>query len=136
LIGLEQLLRDNGFQILYGDTDSLFVKNINNVDSNNVTLMAKEKYRVEFSEDKKWKVLFLLKEKKQYFGVLKNGKLLYKMLLGLKNSYPSFFNEIITSLISKEIITSQDSSSDRNLRVSEKNSYWNQEKIFTRVGVD
>jgi DNA polymerase elongation subunit (family B) len=118
LLELEQLLKENGFKILYGDTDSLFVKKVDNIngdeggDSNcsygyraiDITTMAKERFKVEFSKDKVWKVLVLLNNKKQYFGILDDEEVCYKKLVGLKNNYPPFFNDVVSNLISKETI--------------------------------
>ena len=103
LLGLKHLLRTNNFEILYGDTDSLFVNGaaINDFD---IVSMAKEKFQVDFAQDKVWKILVLMKNKKQYFGILENGKVIHKTLVGLKNNYPSYFKEVVEQLISEETI--------------------------------
>jgi DNA replicative helicase MCM subunit Mcm2 (Cdc46/Mcm family) len=103
LLGLKDLLHTNNVEILYGDTDSLFVNGgaISDVD---IVSMAKEKFQVDFAQDRVWKILALMKNKKQYFGILKNGKAMHKTLVGLKNNYPSYFNEVVEQLISKETI--------------------------------
>ena len=66
--------------------------------------MAKEKFQVDFTQDKVWKILVLMKNKKQYFGILENGNVMHKTLVGLKNNYPSYFNEVVGQLMSKETI--------------------------------
>ena len=117
ILELEQLLKDNGLQILYGDTDSLFVRKVGNINGtngadsncanghgNDITTMAKERFKVDFSKDKTWKVLVLLKNKKQYFGILENDEVSCKKLMGLKNNYPPYFNDVVSNLISKEKI--------------------------------
>lgn len=119
LLELELLLKDNGLQILYGDTDSLFVRKVGNIDSANVgdsncgngcgaivdiTNLAKERFKVDFSKDKTWNTLVLLNNKKQYFGILENNEISYKTLLGLKNNYPQFFNDVVSNLINKDTI--------------------------------
>jgi len=127
LLDLEQLLKDNGLQILYGDTDSLFVRKVDNTNGSkgdgsdctdgndaDITTMAKERFAVDFSKDKTWKILVLLHNKKQYFGMLENDEISYKKLVGLKNNYPQFFNEVVLNLINKETIElfSQSTNSD------------------------
>jgi DNA polymerase elongation subunit (family B) len=103
LLGLKNLLHSNNVEILYGDTDSLFVKSaaINDFD---IEFMAKEKFQVDFTQDRIWKILVLMKNKKQYFGILENDRVMHKTLVGLKNNYPSYFNEVVEHLISKETI--------------------------------
>ena len=102
LLGLKDLLHTNSVEILYGDTDSLFVKGaaINDF----ILSMVKEKFQVDFTQDRVWKILVLMKNKKQYFGILENGNVMHKTLIGLKNNYPSYFNEVVEQLISKETI--------------------------------
>jgi hypothetical protein len=82
--------------------------------------MAKEKFRVDFTQDRVWKILALMKNKKQYFGILANGNVMHKTLVGLKNNYPSYFNEVVEQLISKETIQLSlgkgDVSTDTNLK--------------------
>jgi hypothetical protein len=88
---------------LYGDTDSLFVKgaSINDFD---IVSMAKEEFQVDFTQDRVWKILVLMKNKKQYFGILEKGKEMHKTLVRLKNNYPGYFNEVVKQLISRETI--------------------------------
>ena len=113
LLGLDQLLKDNGLQILHGDTDSLFIRSVETIDDcgcgnsstscrSDITTIAKERFQVDFTRDKAWKALVLLNSKKQYFGILTNGEVAYKKLVGLKNNYPPYFNEIVSNLIRKE----------------------------------
>jgi DNA replicative helicase MCM subunit Mcm2 (Cdc46/Mcm family) len=102
LLGLKDLLHTNNVEILYGDTDSLFIKG--GSQGFDIVSMAKEKFHVDFTQDKVWKILVLMQNKKQYFGILENGKLMHKTLIGLKNNYPSYFNEVVKQLISEETI--------------------------------
>jgi hypothetical protein len=96
------LLNANGIEILYGDTDSLFLKGDND-DTLDITTIAKESFQVDFSKDKVWKLLVLTKSKKQYFGILENSEGM-QTLVGLKNNYPAYFNDVVSRLISRETI--------------------------------
>jgi DNA replicative helicase MCM subunit Mcm2 (Cdc46/Mcm family) len=102
LLGLKDLLHTKNVEILYGDTDSLFIKGESQ--GFDIVSMAKEKFQVDFTQDKVWEILVLMKNKKQYFGILENGKVIHKTLVGLKNNYPSYFNEVVEQLITKETI--------------------------------
>jgi DNA polymerase, archaea type len=86
LLGLNNLLRTNNIEILYGDTDSLFVNgsSANNFD---IISMAKEKFQVDFTRDRVWKILALMKNKKRYFGILANGNVMHKTLTFADRSY-------------------------------------------------
>ncbi len=106
LLGLRELLNINGIEILYGDTDSLFVKNTGARDNENldITALAREKFHVDFSKDRVWKLLVLGKNKKQYFGILENGKSMCKTLIGLKGDKPPYFTEVVSKLVNKETL--------------------------------
>jgi hypothetical protein len=103
LLGLRELLNKRGIEILYGDTDSLFVKNSG--DKNlDITALAREKFHVDFSKDKIWKLLVLGKNKKQYFGILENDEHMCKTLIGLKGDKPLYFTEVVSKLVGKETL--------------------------------
>lgn len=44
----------------------------------------------------------LSSNKKQYFGITKQGVLVHKTLTGMKSNYPAYFKEVTEKLISKE----------------------------------
>ncbi|HYZ58787.1 MAG TPA: DNA polymerase domain-containing protein [Nitrososphaeraceae archaeon] len=106
LLGLRELLNENGVEILYCDTDSLFVKNSGvHVNENlNIAALAREKFHVDFSKERIWKLLVLGKNKKQYFGILENGEHMYKTLIGLKGDRPPYFTEVVSRLVDKEAL--------------------------------
>lgn len=89
----------NDSKVIYGDTDSIFVKGGGSID---IVAEAKNRFGVRFELDKTWKILFLIEEKKQYFGLTENGKLIHKTLVGMKNDRGSYFNSLVLNLISKE----------------------------------
>lgn len=102
LLGLEQLLKENGNGIIYGDTDSLFFTG----DAGQISKMAMEKFHVKFELDVEWKILFLTSLKKQYLGLTKNGERENTTLYGLKNNLPSFFNEVTLNIIDEKHLES------------------------------
>lgn len=106
LLGLRELLKENGVEILYGDTDSLFVKNTGARENENlnITILAREKFHVDFSKERIWKLLVLGRNKKQYFGILENGKPMCKTLIGLRGDRPPYFTEVVSRLVDKETL--------------------------------
>jgi DNA polymerase elongation subunit (family B) len=101
LMGLRDVFELNNAQVLYGDTDSLFVNMNTTID---ITGKAKEMFHVDFDQDKVWKLLALTENKKAYFGILDNGKHSHKILPGLKSNYPVYDNKVVSKLTSNETL--------------------------------
>jgi|GEM_PF-1385163 len=102
LQGLAEMLKNNGAEILYGDTDSLFVSGCNAADD--IIARAKDRFDIKLSQDKSWQILFLLSNKKQYVGLTNEGELDYTTLIGMKSNVPHYFNEVTFNLVSKEYL--------------------------------
>jgi DNA polymerase, archaea type len=74
-----------GIQVLYSDTDSLFIKNPTPEQINKVIEEAKKDHGVELEIDKEYRYVVLSNRKKNYLGVTKDGKVDVKGLTGKKS---------------------------------------------------
>ena len=119
LLGLKKEIEKLGFSVIYGDTDSLFIKdttkesNAQNSDRfTEIVQLAQTQYKVDFEQDKIFKVLFIPSKKddlltpsqKQYFGLLDNGEVYATTLIGLKSNYPKYYQSVIKKLTYPAII--------------------------------
>ena len=117
LLGLKKEIEKLGFSVIYGDTDSLFIKDIRNVEKTSnsfdqIVELAQSQYKVEFEKDKVFKVFFIPSKKneiltpsqKQYFGLLDNGEVHATTLVGMKSNYPKYFRNVILKLIAPETV--------------------------------
>jgi len=105
LDSLVKYVNEKGGKILFGDTDSIFVAGENNNTSKiGIISEAKERFNVNLVQDRIWKVPFLTSNKKQYVGLTEQSIFIDKELVGKKNNQPSYFNEVICYLISKEYL--------------------------------
>ncbi|MFM8658316.1 MAG: DNA-directed DNA polymerase I [Candidatus Nitrosotenuis sp.] len=102
--------QDNGVEVLYGDTDSLFVKNPTAEQIHNVIEDTKKEQGVDLEIDKEYRYVVLSGRKKNYLGVTKEGKVDVKGLTGKKSHTPPFirslFFEVLESL--SKVQTAQD----------------------------
>ncbi len=93
---------DLGLDVIYGDTDSLFIKNPPEDKLRELIEWAEEHLKIEFDIDKVYRYVALSRRKKNYFGVYENGKVDVKGLLGKKRNVPLFlkkaFNEALEVL--------------------------------------
>ena len=100
----------NGVEVLYGDTDSLFVKNPTAEQIHNVIEDTKKEQGVDLEIDKEYRYVVLSGRKKNYLGVTKDGKVDVKGLTGKKSHTPPFirklFFEVLESL--SKVQTAQD----------------------------
>lgn len=100
----------NGVEVLYGDTDSLFVKNPTAEQIHNVIEDTKKEQGVDLEIDKEYRYVVLSGRKKNYLGVTKEGKVDVKGLTGKKSHTPPFirnlFFEVLESLT--KVQTAQD----------------------------
>jgi len=56
--------------------------------------------------DRRWKVLFLTPNKKQYYGLTSEDDLVQTTLTGMKSNQPTYFGKVVRKLISKEFLES------------------------------
>ncbi len=117
LLGLKDFLQEKGLKVIYGDTDSLFVKKCT-VENYDITSKAKCRFQVEFIKDKSWKVLVLL-SKKEYFGILENGNYCRKTIYGLRDDKPPYFNTVTSEIISKKFLEQDSTQSSLKERALE-----------------
>ncbi|MEM2160292.1 MAG: DNA-directed DNA polymerase I [Candidatus Nitrosotenuis sp.] len=100
----------NGIEVLYGDTDSLFVKNPTAEQIHQVIEDTKKEQGVDLEIDKEYRYVVLSGRKKNYLGVTKEGKVDVKGLTGKKSHTPPFirnlFFEILDTL--SKVQTAQD----------------------------
>lgn len=88
-----------GIEVLYGDTDSLFIKNPTQDQINKVIIDAKKDHGVDLEVDKEYRYVVLSNRKKNYLGVTKSGKVDVKGLTGKKSHTPGFIKKLFYELL-------------------------------------
>ena len=87
-----------GMVTLYGDTDSVFVKNPTDLQVNTMIKTTKEKYGVNLEVDKEYRYVVLSDRKKNYLGIKRDGQLDVKGLTGKKSHTPPFIKKLFTQV--------------------------------------
>jgi DNA polymerase I len=88
-----------GIEVLYGDTDSLFIKNPTQEQIQTVIEQAKKDHGVDLEIDKTYRYCVLSNRKKNYLGVTKEGKVDVKGLTGKKSHTPPFIKKLFYELL-------------------------------------
>ena len=88
-----------GIEVLYGDTDSLFIKNPTGEQIEQVIDQAKKDHGVDLEIDKTYRYCVLSNRKKNYLGVTKSGKVDVKGLTGKKSHTPPFIKNLFYELL-------------------------------------
>lgn len=102
--------QEMGLEVIYGDTDSVFIKNPPKEKMDALMAWAKDTYDIDFELDKSYRYVCLSTRKKNYLGVLDDGTVDVKGLTGKKKHTPKLFKdtfETTKSLLSK-VFTEQD----------------------------
>jgi DNA polymerase, archaea type len=105
LLEMKQLANDQ-FQmnIIYGDTDSIFVSGASNAEHDHnlpvaaFTAACKQILGVDVDHQNTF-VRSILLSKKHYIGIQADGKVIIKGMEGKKRDRPSFFNQVFNQLI-------------------------------------
>ncbi|HUT81500.1 MAG TPA: DNA-directed DNA polymerase I [Candidatus Bathyarchaeia archaeon] len=91
-----------GVDVIYGDTDSVFLKNPSKEQIAELIKWSDKNLQIDLDVDKTYRYLALSDRKKNYLGVYQDGSVDVKGLLGKKRNTPPFlrdlFNEIVTIL--------------------------------------
>ena len=88
-----------GIEVLYGDTDSLFLKKPTAEQIKIVIEQAKKDHGVDLEIDKTYRYCVLSNRKKNYLGVTKSGKVDVKGLTGKKSHTPAFIKNLFYELV-------------------------------------
>ncbi len=89
----------NKIDVLYGDTDSLFVKNPTTEQIQRVIEDTRMEQGVDLEIDKEYRYVVLSNRKKNYLGVTKDGKVDVKGLTGKKSHTPPFIKNLFYELL-------------------------------------
>ncbi|HEX5458144.1 MAG TPA: DNA-directed DNA polymerase I [Candidatus Nitrosotalea sp.] len=88
-----------GIQVLYGDTDSLFLKAPSQDQVQGVVEWAKTEFGVDLDLDKEYRYVVFSTRKKNYLGVQKDGKVDVKGLTGKKSHTPPFIKNLFYEIL-------------------------------------
>ncbi len=99
-----------GINVLYSDTDSLFLQNPSREQVLTVTKWADAELGVELDLDKTYRYVAFSSRKKNYFGVLPDGKVDIKGLTGRKSQTPEYLKRTFYKTI--DILSSVQSAED------------------------
>jgi len=88
-----------GLEVIYGDTDSLFIKNPDLDKINELIKDIERELKLKLEIDKVYKYVALSRRKKNYFGVLSDGTVDVKGLVGKKSSTPPFIKNVFYTII-------------------------------------
>jgi len=85
--------RDFGIEVVYGDTDSLFLKNPTEDQIQKITSWAESDLGIELDLDKTYRYVAFSQRKKNYLGVFDDGSVDVKGLTGKKSHTPEFIKK-------------------------------------------
>ncbi|MDR0373785.1 MAG: DNA-directed DNA polymerase I [Nitrososphaerota archaeon] len=90
--------RTIGIQVLYGDTDSLFLKNPSKEQIDEVMRYTEHELGMGIDVDKTYRYAVFSSRKKNYLGVLENGMVDVKGLTGKKKHIPLFIKDAFNQM--------------------------------------
>ncbi|MEM2431593.1 MAG: DNA-directed DNA polymerase I [Candidatus Bathyarchaeia archaeon] len=96
--------RELGIEVIYGDTDSLFLKNPSPDQIKNLSEWAEKTLGMDLEVDKYYRYAVLSSRKKNYLGVLEDGEVDVKGLTGKKRHIPPFIKryfDMIEGILSR-----------------------------------
>ncbi len=91
--------KELGIQVVYGDTDSLFLKNPSLTAIDQVVTWAHNTLGVDLEIDKQYRYVVFSDLKKNYLGVLEDGKVDVKGLTGKKSHTPPFIRNAFYNIL-------------------------------------
>jgi len=100
-----------GVQVLYGDTDSVFLANPTKEQLEEISKWSKKELDLDLEEEKTYQFLALSQRKKNYVGIYKDTKFVdIKGLLAKKKNTPDFIKKIFNQLLKilKEITNDEE----------------------------
>ena len=102
--------KENNIDVVYGDTDSLFLKNPSKEGLSMISSWAKKELGIDLEIDKQYRYVVFSELKKNYLGVLEDGTVDVKGLTGKKSHTPPIiryaFYDILNVL--KEVFSEND----------------------------
>ncbi len=91
--------REIGIEVVYGDTDSLFLKEPSKEAISKVMIWAKDHLGVDLEIDKEYRYVVFSDLKKNYLGVLPDGTVDVKGLTGKKSHTPPFIRSAFYEIL-------------------------------------
>lgn len=88
-----------GIEVIYGDTDSLFLKNPSSINVEKISTWAKTNLGVDLEIDKTYRYVVFSDLKKNYLGVLQDGTVDVKGLTGKKSHTPPFIRKAFYKIL-------------------------------------
>ncbi|MBO3803469.1 MAG: DNA-directed DNA polymerase I [Candidatus Brockarchaeota archaeon] len=88
-----------GITVVYGDTDSVFLKNPRPEKIELLKEWAVKRYGIDLTVDKNYRYVVFSQRKKNYVGVLEDGSADVKGLVGKKSSTPNFVKNAFFDLL-------------------------------------
>lgn len=100
---MQDIAKSNGFEIVGGDTDSLFLIDANGKGNNILSQLISES-KQKIGIDLELNMIYtkaVITKKKHYFGVTEKGDIIVKGMEGKKNDRPQWVNEIFGEFLRK-----------------------------------
>ena len=91
--------KEAGIDVVYGDTDSLFLRDPSQGNVEEISKWAKTNQGVDLELDKEYRYVVFNNLKKNYIGVLKDGTVDVKGLTGKKSHTPTFIRKTFYSML-------------------------------------
>ncbi|HEY8522577.1 MAG TPA: DNA polymerase domain-containing protein, partial [Nitrososphaeraceae archaeon] len=102
--------KEIGIEVIYGDTDSLFLKNPSSEKVKDISEWARSQLEVDLEIDKTYRYVVFSDLKKNYLGVLGDGTVDVKGLTGKKSHTPPFIRKAFYKIL--EILKEVNSEND------------------------
>ncbi|MHA1264259.1 MAG: DNA-directed DNA polymerase I [Candidatus Helarchaeota archaeon] len=90
-----------GIEVIYGDTDSVFLKNPTQEQIEKIIEWSKKELKIELDIEKTFRYLALSDRKKNYLGVYQDGSVDIKGLTGKKRHVPPFIQNAFLEMVNE-----------------------------------